>query len=246
SSATALRLGLRAQARAARADRGGQRRHCRLRGGDRPPRPRGRGHARACGLPRPLAAAPAGRGLVRRPGVHAPRDDAPPAALRRGAARARCSAQAHHPPRARPVPRRARWARLPPGAERGRASPRRGLVAGGARACRDRRGGSGRVLTRDPAGFLAVARGLAPDFGPPTARAAFLVAPDGFGRAAESAIDNRYMAAAEAYDAARASAEHRALHRALSSVLPVACFPGDPDAPDALFPNNVFATVPGT
>lgn len=102
------------------------------------------------------------------------------------------------------------------------------------------------MLTRDPAGFLAVARGLAPDFGPPTARAAFLVAPDGFGRAAESAIDNRYMAAAEAYDAARASAEHRALHRALSSVLPVACFPGDPDAPDALFPNNVFATVPGT
>src|SRR5690606_37203882 len=121
-----------------------------------------------------------------------------------------------------------------------------GLVAGGARACRDRRGGSGRVLTRDPVGFLAVARGLAPDFGPPTARAAFLVAPDGFGRAAEPAIDNRYMAAAEAYDAVRASAEHRALHRALSSVLPVASSPGDPDAPDALFPTHVFAAVRGT
>ncbi|MEN1941529.1 arginine deiminase-related protein [Luteimonas sp. MJ174] len=101
------------------------------------------------------------------------------------------------------------------------------------------------MLTRDTARFLDFARGCAPDFGPATARAAFLVAPDGFGHAAESATDNRYMEQAAGFDAARASAQHRALQRALSSVLPTLCFPGDPDAPDALFPNNVFATVPG-
>ncbi|WP_231118266.1 arginine deiminase-related protein [Lysobacter silvisoli] len=92
---------------------------------------------------------------------------------------------------------------------------------------------------------MAVAREAAPDFGPATARAAFLVAPDGFARAEQSADDNRYMAAAEAFDAGRAQDQHRALHRALSTVLPTVCFAGDPDTPDALFPNNVYATAPG-
>lgn len=101
------------------------------------------------------------------------------------------------------------------------------------------------MITRDTAAFLALARDCAPDFGPATAKAAFLVAPDGFARAEQSAGDNRYMAHAAAFDAARASAEHRELQRALSRSLPTICFPGDPDAPDALFPNNVFATVPG-
>ncbi|MCL1634708.1 arginine deiminase-related protein [Luteimonas sp. SX5] len=101
------------------------------------------------------------------------------------------------------------------------------------------------MITRDTDAFLAFARGCAPDFGPATAKAAFLVAPDGFARAEQSAGDNRYMADAAAFDAARASAEHRELQRALSRSLPTICFPGDPEAPDALFPNNVFATVPG-
>lgn len=102
-----------------------------------------------------------------------------------------------------------------------------------------------RMITHDIAAFLDFARGCTPDFGPATAKAAFLVAPDGFARAEQSAGDNRYMADAAAFDAARASAEHRELQRALSRSLPTICFPGDPDAPDALFPNNVFATVPG-
>lgn len=101
------------------------------------------------------------------------------------------------------------------------------------------------MLTRDPDEFLAAARDCAPDFGSATARAAFLVAPDGFGRAEESATDNLYMAEADGFDAVRASAQHRDLQRALSSVLPTLCFPGDPEAPDGLFPNNVFATAPG-
>ena len=101
------------------------------------------------------------------------------------------------------------------------------------------------MLTRDCNAFLEFARGLAPDFGPPVARAAFLVAPEGFALAAESARDNRYMAEPAAFDASRALAEHRGLQRALSEVLPTVCFPGDPETPDAVFPNNVFAIVAG-
>lgn len=102
-----------------------------------------------------------------------------------------------------------------------------------------------RAITRDVDAFLALARAATPDFGPATPRAAFLVAPDGFRLAGESATDNRYMAAATGFDAARASAEHRELHRAIAPVLPTVCFAGNPDTPDALFPNNVFGTAAG-
>jgi hypothetical protein len=101
------------------------------------------------------------------------------------------------------------------------------------------------MITRDCGAFVDFARGLEQDFGPPVARAAFLVAPEGFALAAQSAQDNRYMADAAAFDAARALAEHRELQRALSEVQPTVCFPGDPETPDAVFPNNVFATVAG-
>lgn len=101
------------------------------------------------------------------------------------------------------------------------------------------------MITRDMRAFLNFAHGCAPDFGPATARAAFLVAPDGFALAEQSATDNRYMAEAGAFDPARASRQHRALHRAFSSVLPTMCFAGNPDTPDALFPNNVFGTAAG-
>ena len=46
------------------------------------------------------------------------------------------------------------------------------------------------MITRDIETFLAVARTTAPDFGPATARAAFMVAPDGFSLAEQSAQDN--------------------------------------------------------
>jgi hypothetical protein len=101
------------------------------------------------------------------------------------------------------------------------------------------------MLTRSLSDFLPFARNCGPDFGPATARAAFLVAPDGFARADQSARDNRYMAQAAAFDAGAAQAQHRELQRALASELPVVCFSGDPATPDALFPNNVFATAPG-
>ena len=101
------------------------------------------------------------------------------------------------------------------------------------------------MITRDIDAFFAFARGLAPDFGPATARAAFLVAPDGFRLAEQSAQDNAYMAGENAFDAQRASMQHRELQRAISAVLPTVCFAGDPATPDAVFPNNVFGTAAG-
>ncbi|QCU72392.1 amidinotransferase [Luteimonas yindakuii] len=97
------------------------------------------------------------------------------------------------------------------------------------------------MITRDVDAFLAVARAAAADFGPATARGAFLVSPDGFSRAAESARDNSYMADA-GFDARAACAEHAELVRRIRQHLPVEVFPGDPAAPDGVFPNNVFGT----
>lgn len=101
------------------------------------------------------------------------------------------------------------------------------------------------MITRDVDAFLQHAREQPADFGPATARAAFLVTPDGFMRADQSAADNRYMADADVFDAQAALREHHALHRALAGTLPVICFPGHEDTPDAVFPNNVFGSVRG-
>lgn len=101
------------------------------------------------------------------------------------------------------------------------------------------------MITRDGDAFAALAASLAPDFGPACAKAAFLVAPEGFALAEQSASDNRYMDLSLRTDAQRALAQHRELHRALSASLPTVCFPGAADTPDAQFPNNVFGTAPG-
>lgn len=101
------------------------------------------------------------------------------------------------------------------------------------------------MLTRDPDVFIAHARTLPADFGAATARAVFLLAPDGFRLAEESAQDNAYMADAAAFDSQRASMQHRELQRQVSGVVPAICFAGNPDTPDAVFPNNVFGTAEG-
>ena len=101
------------------------------------------------------------------------------------------------------------------------------------------------MITRDLHAFADAFAAAAPDFGAATARAVFLVAPDGFRLAEQSAQDNSYMADAAAFDATRASAQHRDLQRAVSAVVPAICFAGNVDTPDALFPNNVFGTAPG-
>ncbi len=103
------------------------------------------------------------------------------------------------------------------------------------------------MIVTSPAEFLSALAALPPP--DPnrraTANAAFLVAPAGDRLACESAADNRYMRLDAAYDPARALAEHAALAQALRADVPVITFPGDPEAPDGMFPNNAFASVPG-
>ncbi|MFI4969839.1 MAG: arginine deiminase-related protein [Lysobacterales bacterium] len=102
------------------------------------------------------------------------------------------------------------------------------------------------MLVTDPVAFLAeFSLDRYPQRDVATARAAFLVGPASDTLAAESAIDNRYMDLARMPDASRALRQHAELARRLGADLPVLTFPGDPDCPDGMFPNNVFATVPG-
>ncbi|HEX7348501.1 MAG TPA: arginine deiminase-related protein [Rhodanobacteraceae bacterium] len=102
------------------------------------------------------------------------------------------------------------------------------------------------MFVTSPNAFRAALATLAPpDHAATTARAAFLVAPAASELAAESTTDNRYMQLAAGFDIARARAEHAALAAALRADVPIVTFPGDPATPDAMFPNNVFATTPG-
>ena len=101
------------------------------------------------------------------------------------------------------------------------------------------------MITRDPEAFFAFAAHQSPNPARATPKAVFLVAPEGMALAAESAQDNTYMAMDQRIDPDAALAEHRALARALSAHVPVVTFPGDPATPDAVFPNNVFATARG-
>jgi len=102
------------------------------------------------------------------------------------------------------------------------------------------------VIVTSPTAFLSALAELPPlPDARATARAAFLVAPAAAGLAAESARDNRYMQMGAPFDARRALVQHAGLAQALRKDVPTLVFPGDPATPDAMFPNNVFATAPG-
>lgn len=101
------------------------------------------------------------------------------------------------------------------------------------------------TIHTDHAAWLQfLARGVDANWGRPVPDHVFLVSPIGFGRAEESAQDNVYMAS-DGFDAARALAQHADLVAAVRRVVPATVFPGRPETPDAVFPNNVFATAPG-
>ncbi|MGH8029996.1 MAG: arginine deiminase-related protein, partial [Arenimonas sp.] len=101
------------------------------------------------------------------------------------------------------------------------------------------------MITRDLAKFGSFARACGAGFGPACAKGVFLVAPADFALAEQSASDNQYMDLSRAVDPERAASQHAGLCAALAESLPTHCFPGDPQAPDGLFPNNAFATVRG-
>lgn len=102
------------------------------------------------------------------------------------------------------------------------------------------------MITRDAAAFLDAARALPAEL-PATASAVLLVRPTGFRLSDETSTDNAYMHPGLAADSTCALSEHHALATAIGARtgLPVAVFDGDPSTPDAVFPNNVFANVPG-
>lgn len=102
------------------------------------------------------------------------------------------------------------------------------------------------MIVTDAAAFVAAfASQRYPVRDAATARAAFLVSPASDRLATESARDNRYMDLAQAPDPTRALHQHTELARRLGADLPVLTFAGDPQCPDGMFPNNVFATARG-
>jgi hypothetical protein len=101
------------------------------------------------------------------------------------------------------------------------------------------------VIVSSPTEFLHAFAALAPlPDARATARGVFLVAPAEFALACESARDNRYMDLNRSVDPLRALAQHSVLAQALRQDVPVITFPGSASTPDAVFPNNVFATAP--
>ncbi len=103
------------------------------------------------------------------------------------------------------------------------------------------------MIVRTPSEFLDAFAALKPLENPQaTARGAFLLAPADFSLAQETATDNKYMAMDQVVDPLKALAQHSNLASALRQDVPIIVFPGDPTTPDAVFPNNVFGTAPGT
>lgn len=87
---------------------------------------------------------------------------------------------------------------------------------------------------RFPAAAAAVPRGV------------FMVAPADFHVSSESALDNHYLKLEQSADPDRALDQYKQLVKLIRRAgIPVHSFPGDPATPDGVFPNNVFATVPG-
>lgn len=98
------------------------------------------------------------------------------------------------------------------------------------------------MLTRDADAFFSFAKTCEPEFDA-CAKAVYLVTPEGFSLAAESALDNVYMDMKSSVRSDLAVSQHQHLAHALSRQIPAISFPGRVETPDAVFPNNVFATA---
>ena len=101
------------------------------------------------------------------------------------------------------------------------------------------------MIVQNPQDFLAELeqREFLSD-GPRSARSVMMVEPVNFSVCEESAADNHYMNLNESADAQLALQQFRTLVELISSKgIEVLEFPGDQATPDAIFPNNVFATT---
>ncbi len=103
------------------------------------------------------------------------------------------------------------------------------------------------MIVRHPDEFRAqIEAGWLNNDGPAVPRAVFLVEPTDFRLSEQSARDNVYMDLSVQVDPARALDQHRRLSERITACgIPLVRFPGHSSTPDDLFPNNVFATIPG-
>jgi hypothetical protein len=101
------------------------------------------------------------------------------------------------------------------------------------------------MIVRSPQKFLQqLEHGSYPGDAPAFTRSVMMVEPADFSVSAESAVDNHYMNLVDAVDAQLALRQFRDLANLLvAQGIEVVSFPGDPQAPDAIFPNNVFASI---
>ncbi len=98
------------------------------------------------------------------------------------------------------------------------------------------------MLTRDIHTFFTFAKTCEP-LAPACAKAVYLVTPEGFSLATQSAQDNVYMDLKKSVQTDLALVQHRNLAHAISRFTTAIAFPGRAETPDAVFPNNVFATA---
>lgn len=103
------------------------------------------------------------------------------------------------------------------------------------------------MIIQDVAEFQKILEHSVPYAGAPAVpRGVFLVDPVEFRLSEESATDNQYMDLDVSVDPDRALRQTRKLAEAMTACnIPVVRFPGATNSPDAVFPNNVFGTVPG-
>jgi hypothetical protein len=103
------------------------------------------------------------------------------------------------------------------------------------------------MITRDYDKFLeAFVKGRFVADSPAVPLGVFMVEPLDFQLLAESAIDNRYMDLSHFVDNDRAMEQYVELvSRIRECGVAVKSFIGDKNTPDDVFPNNVFATIPG-
>jgi hypothetical protein len=81
---------------------------------------------------------------------------------------------------------------------------------------------------------------------PSVPRGIFMVEPADFFVSSETSLDNRYLETDQGADPERALFQYQQLVDLIRGTsVEVKSFPGDPATPDGVFPNNVFATVPG-
>jgi hypothetical protein len=94
--------------------------------------------------------------------------------------------------------------------------------------------------------ITALARNTYPSDSPATPKGVLMVEPEGFYVGEETALDNHYIDLENAADPERAVRQFHDLVALIRSCgTEVLVFPGSVRTPDDVFPNNVFATVPG-